>query len=81
MKPVQRIALFGLGTLMAMEVITLAIMKEQHLGGQGTTATLLWYTAMLFLPLLGYYLYKKTSTPVEVQKIYVKDLNTPNYED
>lgn len=81
MKTAPRISLFVLGTLIAMEVVTLAIMKEQHLGGQGTTATLLWHTSMLFLPLLGYYLYKKTITPVEVQKIYVKDLNTPNYEE
>ena len=35
MKTAQRIALFVLGTLMAMEVITLSIMKEQHLEDKG----------------------------------------------
>ena len=81
MKTAQRVALFGLGTLIAMEVITLGLMKEQNWVGQEITSSLLWYTSMVFLPLLGYYLYKKTITPVEVEKIYVKDLNTTPYED
>ena len=69
MKTAQRVVLFVLGTLIAMEVITLAILKERHLGLQEITCSLIWLTSMLFLPLLGYYLYKETNRAPKIKNL------------